>query len=117
MRVEQSGRPSFRVARPLLVACASLLMVACASTGEHVDGVMQITLKPGDTGTCETNPCQVSFVMPPGSGSYAVTGNETKIGDFPAGETVSLGNLFESNAIKVVGADVPPAYVYLPRDL
>jgi hypothetical protein len=38
-------------------------------------------------------------------------------GDFPAGETVSLGNLFESNAIKVVGADVPPAYVYLPRDL
>jgi hypothetical protein len=46
-----------------------------------------------------------------------VTGNEVKIGDFPARQTVSLGSLFESNAIKVVGADAPPVYVYIPRDV
>ena len=55
--------------------------------------------------------------MPPGSGTYEVTGNETTIGDFPAGETVSLGSLWESNAIKVVEANVPAAYVYIPSQL
>ena len=75
---------------------------------------MQVTIKPGDTANCDSSPCQVSLQMPPGSGTYEVTGNETKIGDFPAGETVSLGNLWESNAIKVVGANAPTAYVYIP---
>ncbi|UHD14352.1 hypothetical protein [Thiocapsa bogorovii] len=101
----------------ILLAGMSMLLVACASSGEHVTGAMQITLKPGETGTCQSNPCQVSFVMPPGTGTYEVTGNQVKIGDFPAGQTVSLGSLFGSNAIKVVGADVPTAYVYIPQDM
>jgi hypothetical protein len=84
----------FRSARRALLAGTTLLLVACASSGEHVTGVMQITLKPGETGTCQTSPCQVSLVMPPGTGTYEVTGNEVKIGDFPAGQTVSLGSLF-----------------------
>lgn len=106
-----------RIVRRAVSAGMSMLLVACASSGEHVTGVMQITLKPGETGTCQSSPCQVSFVMPPGTGTYEVTGNEVKIGDFPAGQTVSLGSLFGSNAIKVVGADVPTAYVYIPQDL
>ena len=98
----------------LIPMLALSVLTACASSGDHVSGAMQVTIKPGDTANCDTSPCQVSFQMPPGSGTYEVTGNETKIGDFPAGETVSLGNLWKSNAIKVVGADVPTAYVYIP---
>lgn len=90
------------------------VLTACASSGDQVSGVMQVTIKPGDTANCDSSPCQVSFQMPPGSGTYEVTGNEVKIGDFPAGETVSLGSLWSSNAIKVVGANVPTAYVYIP---
>lgn len=120
MNFEQWGELpglGFRFARRALLVGTSALLAACASSGEHVTGVMQITLKPGETGTCQSSPCQVSLVMPPGTGTYEVTGNEVKIGDFPAGQTVSLGSLFGSNAIKIVGAGVPPAYVYIPQDL
>jgi hypothetical protein len=98
----------------LVSALALSGLTACASSGDQVSGVMQVTIKPGDTANCDSSPCQVSFQMPPGSGTYEVTGNEIKIGDFPAGETVSLGSLWSSNAIKVVGANVPTAYVYVP---
>jgi hypothetical protein len=120
MKIDRTQRLpdlGFRFARLALLAGTSVLLVACASSGEHVTGVMQITVKPGETGTCQSSPCQVSLVMPPGTGTFEVTGNEVKIGDFPAGQTVSLGSLFGSNAIKIVGADVPPAYVYIPQDM
>ena len=35
----------------------------------------------------------MSLKMPPRSGTYDVTRNEIKIRDFPAGETVSPGNM------------------------
>ena len=120
MKIDRTQRLpdfGFSFARPALLVGTSVLLAACASSGEHVTGVMQITLKPGETGTCQSSPCQVSLVMPPGTGTYEVTGNEVKIGDFPAGQTVSLGSLFGSNAIKIVGANVPPAYVYIPRGM
>ncbi|EIC20770.1 cupin domain-containing protein [Thiorhodovibrio frisius] len=113
----ETPRATMRQASWLISALALSVLGACASNGSdgnHISGVMQVTLKPGDTATCETTPCQVSFQMPPGSGTYEVTGNQVKIGDFPAGETVSLGGLDASNAIKVVGANVPTAYVYIP---
>jgi hypothetical protein len=90
------------------------LLTACATTGRHVTAWGEITLSPGDTGTCQSNPCRVFFQMPPGEGSYRVTANEVTVGDFPAGETVSLGSFFESNAIKLPGTDVPHTYVYVP---
>jgi hypothetical protein len=110
----QNLRATMRQGIWLISALALSVLTACASSGDQVSGALQVTIKPGDTANCDSSPCQVSFQMPPGSGTYEVTGNETKIGDFPAGETVSLGNLWESNAIKVVGANVPAAYVYIP---
>jgi hypothetical protein len=46
-----------------------------------------------------------------------VTGNEVRIGSYPAGQTVNLGQYFSSQAFKIVGANVRPAYVYIPQDL
>jgi hypothetical protein len=97
-----------------LLICVVALLSACASTGRHVTDWGEITLAPGDTGTCQSNPCRVFFEMPPGDGTYTVTANEVKVGDFPAGKKVSLGSFFESNAIKLPGTDVPATYIYIP---
>lgn len=98
-----------------LLAGAFSLLSGCASTGgQHVTGWGEVTVAPGVTGTCQSNPCHVYFQMPAGTGTYEVTGNEVRIGNYPAGQKVSLGSLFESNAIKVPGAGVSPAYVYVP---
>jgi hypothetical protein len=61
-----------------------------------------------------SNPCRVFLRIPPGDGTYTVTANEIKVGDFPAGRTVSLGSFFESNAVKFPGTDIPNTYVYVP---
>ena len=89
------------------------LVTSCASTGGFPTGWGEITLAPGDTGTCLSTPCRVYFQMPPGEGKYLVTANEVKVGDFPAGQTVMLGGFFETNAIKLPGTQVPPTYVYI----
>jgi hypothetical protein len=94
--------------------CAAALLAGCATSGRHVSDWGEITLAPGDTGTCMSNPCRVYFEMPPGDGTYRVTANEVTVGEFPAGETVSLGSFFESNAIKLPGTNVPHTYIYVP---
>jgi hypothetical protein len=100
---------------PLL--CAAGFLLGCQSTGRHVSAWGEITLAPGDTGTCTSNPCRVFFEMPPGDGNYRVDAGpgQIRIGEFPAGETVSLGSFFESGSIKLPGANVPPAYIYVPE--
>lgn len=92
-----------------------LTLVGCATTGTFVSDWGEITLAPGVTGTCQSNPCRVFFEMPPGDGSYELRGDAFLIGEYPAGETVMIGSFFESNVIKVVGADVPKAYIYVPQ--
>jgi len=92
----------------LLIGLVPVLL-ACVTTGRHVSDWGEIMLAPGDTGFCASNPCRVFLQMPKGAGTYIVTGNEVKIGAFPAGKTVSIGSFFESNAIKYPGTDIPPA--------
>jgi hypothetical protein len=53
--------------------------------------------------------------MPAGSGICEVDCNSVTIGTYPAGETVNLGNYFESQALEVIGAGVPKAYVYIDQ--
>ena len=89
------------------------LVTSCASTGGFPTGWGEITLTPGDTGTCLSTPCRVYFQMPPGEGQYLVTANEVKVGEFPAGQRVMLGGFFETNVIKLPGTQVPPTYLYV----
>jgi hypothetical protein len=103
-----------RVAAWLAIVAVGLL-AGCASTGNNnITGFGQITLAPGDTGQCESAPCQVYLKIPAGSGSYVVTGNETKVGSFPAGQTAFLGSFWNSQAFQIQGMNVPKAYAYLP---
>jgi hypothetical protein len=82
---------------------------------DSISGFDQITLAPGDTGNCNSSPCTVYLEMPAGSGTYEVTGNETRIGEYPAGETVNLGSFWSSQAIAIKGMNVPKAYAYIPN--
>ncbi len=93
---------------------AAILFSGCTSTATYVSDWGEITLAPGDTGTCSSNPCRVFFQMPAGTGTYTVTGTGFTIGEYPAGKTVNLGSFFESSAIKVEGAEVPKTYIYVP---
>jgi hypothetical protein len=108
--------PLFVVRSVRLTLCGGLLaaMAGCVSTGKNVTGWDEITLAPGMTGTCQSNPCRVFFQMPKGSGAYKVLGNGVTYGTYPAGQTVSLDSFFGSNVIKVPDAGVPLAYVYVP---
>jgi len=97
-----------------LLAITAAMIAGCANTGNHVSDWGEITLSPGDTGSCTSNPCRVFFNMPPGDGTYKVTGTGFMIGEYPAGQTVMIGSFFESSAIKVNGAGVPPTFIYVP---
>ncbi|MFY9973272.1 MAG: hypothetical protein WAK53_03365 [Chromatiaceae bacterium] len=91
------------------------LLTGCASSGSDVTGFDQVTLAPGDTGTCDSSPCQVYLKIPSGSGSYEVTANEVRVGSFPGGQTASLGSFWQSQAFEIRGMDVPKAYAYIPQ--
>jgi hypothetical protein len=98
-----------------LLLCAAGLLSGCASTGNNnITGFDRLTLSPGDTGQCESSPCQVYLKIPAGSGSYEVTGNEVRVGTYPAGQTAFLGSFWNSQAFQIRGMDVPKAYAYIP---
>ena len=113
----QTNRTSTEKVHRLLLAITVATTVGGCAGGVQEDpsGANAVTVKPGQTANCATSPCAISLVMPAGSGSYAVSGNSVTIGTYPAGETVNLGNYFESQALEVIGADVPKAYVYIDQ--
>jgi len=104
-------------ARRLLLAVAVVVTIGGCAGGiqEDPSGANAVTVSPGQTADCATSPCTISLVMPAGSGSYEVTGNEVTIGTYPAGQTVNLGNYSKSQALEVKGAAVPKAYVYIDQ--
>ena len=116
-----SPAPSAASGAASLTLCISLfvagMLAGCASSPNDPTGAIAITVKPGDTGTCDTSPCQVSLVMPPGSGSYEVRGNQVKVGSYPAGKTVNLGSFWDTQRFDIIGAKVPPVYVYIPKKI
>jgi len=101
--------------RIYLAAFAAAAVLSGCNVKEDPTGVIAITVKPGQTGTCESSPCEVSLVMPAGSGSYEVTGNEVSLGTYPAGRTARIGSFWQSQAIEIKGAGVPKTYVYIPN--
>jgi len=101
------------------IAGLALMLVGCASTGatggndNTLPGFNQVTLAPGDTGHCDSMPCTVYLDMPPGTGTYEVTGNDSRIGEYPAGETVNLGSFWSNQTFAIEGKNVPVAELYI----
>ena len=114
MTLSTSIRARSTLATLGLCAGAAFLLAACAAPGTSVQGFDKVTLAPGDTGNCTSTPCQVLLKMPPGTGTFEVTGNEVKVGTYPAGQVVSLGSFWTSQAFEIKGANVPKVYAYIP---
>lgn len=115
MTHSRSIRTLWTLAVPWLCAAVSALLGGCAAPGNSVQGFDQVTLAPGDTGTCISSPCQVLLKMPPGSGTFEVTANQVRVGTYAAGQVVSLGSFWQSQAFEIQGANVPKAYAYIPN--
>ncbi|MGV6826568.1 MAG: hypothetical protein ACWA5Q_06305 [bacterium] len=84
------------------VVVGSLVIGGCASVQGTTD-IGDITVRPGDSSLCLSNPCTVFFQMPEGSGKLTLiedgpagvwetgkfeAGSKAEIGEYWAGQTV-----------------------------
>ena len=95
---------------------ASVVILAAYAGNTVAQNVGEVKLAPGKSESCFGSPCTVTFVMPEGTGTYEVVQdnpNGTKLGDFPAGETVNLGSFYSSTVFFVKGGDFKPAHVWI----
>jgi hypothetical protein len=58
----------------------------------------------------------VFLQTPAGTGSYEVTGNELKVGTYPAGQEAAPGSFWKTQVFQIRGIDVPDTYAYIPQD-
>ena len=102
---------------PAGLLCALVGALPTAGAGDNsISGFDEITLAPGDTGTCNSSPCTVYLKMPPGEGTYEVmSSGDGRVGEYPAGEIVKLGSFWSDQAFTIKGMDVPKAYAYIPN--
>lgn len=78
----------------------------------------QVTLCPGASAYCGSEPCNALFEMPPGEGEHQVTSNNMDLGTFPAGQTVNLGAFWRgTHNIEVQGTDAPVARFWVTGDM
>ncbi len=88
--------------------------VGLRPTGTSVSGFDRLNLKPGDTGQCDSSPCQVFVQIPAGTESYVVTGNQATVGTYPTGQNAALGSFWSSRAFQIQGMNVPLGLRHTP---
>lgn len=112
---EKWRRFLFHVAMPVALA---VFLGGCASNAPtQSEDVGEIILQPGDSKTCISAPCAVWFQMPAGSGTYTLLQDDgTRVGDYPAGQKVQIGNFWSSHIFTIADADFPKAYLYVTGD-
>ena len=95
------------------LAAMAIGLASCASNAPtESEDVGEVILQPGETKTCISTPCTVWFQMPEGTGTYPLfEDGGTKLGDFPAGEKVQIGNFWSSQTFKIPGSDFPEAHL------
>jgi len=91
------------------IAVAALLS-GCVSNARTVyDGP---TLQPGQSVTCVSNPCDVYFQIPGGTGTHIVRQELIKAGEVTGGQRVYLGSYWAGRTVFTVeGTDLPAAYL------
>lgn len=89
-------------------------VAASPSFAESSNNFGEVTLKFGASGTCDSVPCLVYMVMPPGDGNYVVLANGMKAGEYPAGETVMVGKYWAGSTVfEIQGGDFGTAKLWV----
>jgi len=107
----QLGRATAWANAVAVVASVTLLAgcVTATNTRTVYDGP---TLHPGDTVTCISNPCDVYFETPAGSGTHEVLQGTIKAGEVTGGQRTYLGSYWAGPTnFTVTGTDLPTAYL------
>jgi hypothetical protein len=106
-----------RFTTPWNIMRLAVLLTAIAVTSsfaESSNNFGQVTMKLGASETCNSVPCIVYMVMPPGNGNYVVLANDMKVGEFPAGETVKVGQFWAGPTVfKIQGSDFSTAKMWV----
>lgn len=106
-------RPLTHFPAAVSVAIAVGLGGCISDAPTESEDVGEIILQPGDSKTCISTPCTVWFQMPEGTGTYTLLQDgETKLGDYPAGQKVRLGNFWSRHYFKIPNSDFPEAHLY-----
>lgn len=99
----------------LLVRAASVVLLLCINS-VFAGNVGEAELAPGKSANCFSTPCSVTFHVPDGGGTYEIrqgAPDGTKLGDYPAGQTVNLGSFYNSTSFHISGGNFKPAYLWV----
>jgi hypothetical protein len=74
----------------------------------------EVTLAPGCSLVCFSEPCRVYFRMPSGKGSLLLSGGGINYGRYTAGKTANLGHLYRGSYIFTLDAGrFAPAWLHV----
>ncbi|MCB1924245.1 MAG: hypothetical protein KDJ27_10975 [Gammaproteobacteria bacterium] len=102
----------FRFSPALGVLGLAVLSSACFANSSP-NNFGEVTLYPGASVICASDPCTIYFEAPAGSGTHDILQDGTiKAGVAIGGQRVSLGGYSnESVVFRIDGTDLPPAYL------
>lgn len=95
------------------VAVGLALVSSAPAAGDGANTFFEVTVRPGTSVLCLSDPCSVYFETPAGSGTHDILQNgTTKAGVAVGGERVLLGIYSNENLVfRVDGTDLPVAYL------
>lgn len=113
MQEEVAMKPIvFPFVRPWSVLGLTMLSTGCLA-GNPANTFFEVTVRPGASVVCTSDPCTVFFETPAGTGTHRVLQNGTILaGVATGGQPVRLGEYSnESVVFRVEGTDLPVAYL------
>lgn len=110
-----STHPSTATPRLVLVMALALAPAAPAlANGCSTTNFNEVTLAPGCSLVCYSEPCRVYFRMPSGKGSLLLSGGGINYGRYTAGKTANLGHLYRGSYIFTLDAGgFAPAWLHV----
>jgi hypothetical protein len=99
-----------------LLASAALLALAAPAFANQCSrtNFNEVTLAPGCSLVCYSEPCRVYYRLPAGKGSFMLSGGGITWGRYQAGRTANLGHQYRGSYIfRLEGTSYPPAWLHV----
>ena len=102
-----------RIARPLGAIGLAMVSSGCLATNNSPNNFFEVTVRPGSSVLCTSDPCTIYFETPAGSGTHNILQNGTIVaGVAVGGRRVLLGEYSNDSLVFYVeGTDLPAAYL------